>query len=159
MSTFSLPDPDRTQAWGMRLGAMLRAGDCLLLTGGLGAGKTTLTQAIALGLGLPADVPVTSPSFSLLHQYPGGRLPLAHLDLYRLSGPEDVESSGLLEYLAPGDEVVVVEWPDRLGPYMPPDCLEIVLDIPRGGQGRTVTLVPHGSGWQERLLFVSSLLP
>jgi tRNA threonylcarbamoyladenosine biosynthesis protein TsaE len=154
-----LSDPEQTQTWGSRLGALLRAGDCLLLSGGLGAGKTTLTQAIALGLGLPPEVPVTSPSFSLLHQYPGGRLPLSHLDLYRLSGPEDVESAGLLEYLAAADEVVVVEWPDRLGPFMPLDYLEIVLEIPTGGRGRNLTLIPHGPGWQARRCSLHSLLP
>lgn len=146
-----LPDLPATMTWGKRLGTMLRAGDCLLLSGGLGAGKTTLAQAIAAGLAIPVDVAVTSPSFSLLHQYPGGRLPLAHLDLYRLTGPDDIESSGLLEYLEPEQGVVVIEWPERLGELMPSDCLEINLEIPVGGQGRRLCLAAHGPLWRERL--------
>ena len=75
------------------------------------AGKTTLTQSIAQGLEVPEDQYVSSPSFALLHEYPG-RIPLFHLDCYRLAGEEDVEGAGLADYIG-GPGLTVIEWPDR----------------------------------------------
>jgi tRNA threonylcarbamoyladenosine biosynthesis protein TsaE len=101
--------PEETRALGARLGALLRPGDLLLFAGTLGAGKTTLVQGLALGLGLSG--PVTSPSFALVHEYPG-RLRLYHLDLYRLTA-RDLPELGIDEMLD-GEGVVVVEWSERL---------------------------------------------
>jgi tRNA threonylcarbamoyladenosine biosynthesis protein TsaE len=97
-----------TSAAGRRLGKVVEAGDVLLLTGTLGAGKTVLVQGLAAGLGSPAEV--VSPTFVLVRQYPG-RLELVHADLYRLDRPEEAEALGLLELSAGG--VLAVEWADR----------------------------------------------
>ncbi|MFZ5798947.1 MAG: tRNA (adenosine(37)-N6)-threonylcarbamoyltransferase complex ATPase subunit type 1 TsaE [Desulfobulbus sp.] len=137
-----------TEALGRILGRGARAGDLLLLSGNLGAGKTTLTQFIAAGLDVPPECYVISPSFSLLLEYPG-RLPLYHIDCYRLGGEDDVEGSGLMDYIV-ADGVTVVEWPDRLGRLTPPDRLEITLSD-AGDGARNVRLVPHGQQWRERL--------
>jgi len=107
-----------THAFGAEIGAAVVGGDLLLLDGDLGAGKTTLIQGIARGLG--CSDPVTSPTFNLVHEYRGGRLLLVHMDLYRLSGPDDLESIGFYDYLERGG-VIAVEWPERLaGVDLPP---------------------------------------
>jgi tRNA threonylcarbamoyladenosine biosynthesis protein TsaE len=97
-----------TGAAGSRLGEVAEAGDILLLSGTLGAGKTVLVQGLAAGLGSPAEV--VSPTFVLVRQY-RGRLPLVHADLYRLDHREETEALGLLELSAAG--VLAVEWADR----------------------------------------------
>lgn len=109
---------DETRAWGARIGRRAGAGDLILLHGDLGAGKTTLTQGIAEGLGIKG--PVQSPTFTLVAEYDGrdatGKpLRLYHLDLYRLTSVDDLETFGFDEYLAPPDGVAVVEWPERAG--------------------------------------------
>ena len=93
-----LHDVNETETLGRLLGAAAEAGDVLCLDGDLGAGKTTLTQAIARGLEVPAACYVTSPSFAVFQEYPG-RLPLYHMDFYRLRGEDDVLDLGLEEYL------------------------------------------------------------
>src|SRR5690242_4468615 len=110
-----------TRRFGHRLAACLRAGDLLLLEGELGAGKTFLTRAIARGLGVPAEVPVTSPTFELVHELPG-RLPLVHVDLYRLDAPEALRELGLLDRIG-ADAVVIVEWGARFADALGPDGL------------------------------------
>ena len=105
-----------TQAIGRELAATLRAGDVLLLSGDLGAGKTTFVRGLAEGLGIdPADV--SSPTFTLVHEYRGGRLTLFHADLYRL---ERAATDDLgLEEIGVHDGVLAIEWPDRLAHTMP----------------------------------------
>ncbi len=104
--------PEETRALAQKLARDLGPGDLLLLYGDLGSGKTTFVQGLARGLGVPEEVYVVSPSFSLVNEYPG-RVPLFHVDLYRLS-PEEVEDLGLHEMLSRG--VMVIEWSERLGP-------------------------------------------
>ena len=143
-----------TDAFGRHLGQLLAPGDVLLLFGDLGAGKTTLTQAIAHGLAVPDEYYVTSPSFALVHEYPG-RLPLYHMDCYRLSGEDDIEGAGLLEYLEDTRGVCVVEWPERLGTFTPDDCL--VINISTGpGEERCLAFTAKGADWQTRLKDVLS---
>ncbi|MGE0394003.1 MAG: tRNA (adenosine(37)-N6)-threonylcarbamoyltransferase complex ATPase subunit type 1 TsaE [Vicinamibacterales bacterium] len=114
---------EQTAAAACALAASLTPGDVVLLSGDLGAGKTAFVKGLALGLGIPAD-DVSSPTFSLLHEYTGGRLVLHHADLYRLS-PEEVEDLGLDELAASGG-ILAVEWPDRLSrPW--PDALHVTL--------------------------------
>lgn len=136
-----------TEALGLILGRCAQAGDVILLSGTLGAGKTTLTQFIAAGLDVPPEQYVISPSFSLMLDYPG-RIRLYHIDCYRLTGEDDVEDSGLMDYIV-ADGVAVVEWPDRLGRLKPPDHLEIALSD-TGGGARRVLVTPHGRQWLER---------
>jgi len=143
-----LPTLEDSQALGVRLGALAEPGDVITLTGDLGAGKTTLTQAIGRGLEVPDTCYITSPTFSLLHEFPG-RLPLYHMDLYRLGGEEELEYLGFEEYLY-GKGLTVIEWPDRLGSYMPAVRLEIELII-TGPTARLAILTPIGPAWEERL--------
>ena len=111
----SVPEPivtrsqRETEAVGQALATRLRVGDVVLIEGELGAGKTTLVRGMVQGLGADPSV-VTSPTFTLLHEYRGGRVPLYHADLYRLE-PADVEDLGLEETLRDG--ALVIEWPDR----------------------------------------------
>jgi tRNA threonylcarbamoyladenosine biosynthesis protein TsaE len=124
-----------------RLAAMLSPGDVLLLRGDLGAGKTTFTQGLAQGLGIHA--PVTSPTFTLVQEYRGGRLPLTHFDLYRLDGPDEVFDLGFFDYLEQGG-VVVVEWPERLGADLPEEWLAVELAIEED-DARRITLTARGA--------------
>jgi len=101
---------EETEALGEVLGQKLDSGDLVLLYGDLGTGKTTFVKGLARGLGVPEDTYVVSPSFVLINEYQG-RVPLYHVDLYRLS-PEDVEELGLWELLSQG--VMVIEWAERL---------------------------------------------
>jgi tRNA threonylcarbamoyladenosine biosynthesis protein TsaE len=107
---------------GVRLGRRLRRGDVVLLHGDLGAGKTTLAQGIARGLGVAG--PVQSPTFTLVAEYDarladGTPARLYHLDLYRLTDPEELDTFGYESYLAPADGVTLVEWPERAADRLP----------------------------------------
>ena len=104
-------------AHGRALGSTLRRGDVLGLCGDLGAGKTHFVKGLAAALGADADV--TSPTFTLIHEYIGGRLPLYHFDFYRLDDEDDALKIGLDEYLD-GDGVCVIEWADKFPALLPP---------------------------------------
>ena len=111
MAMFISRSPEETAALGESWGRQIQPGWVLALTGALGAGKTQLVRGLARGLGSPARV--HSPTFVLLHIYEGGRLTLHHLDLYRLTGPDEVIGAGLEDYLYPRQAVTVVEWAER----------------------------------------------
>ncbi|HHO47380.1 MAG TPA: tRNA (adenosine(37)-N6)-threonylcarbamoyltransferase complex ATPase subunit type 1 TsaE [Desulfobacteraceae bacterium] len=134
--------------FGRILGRIAQRGDVILLSGSLGAGKTTLARSIAAGLDVPAEHYVTSPSFSLMLEYQG-RMPLYHIDCYRLRGEDDVEESGLMDYIV-ADGLTVVEWPDRLGGLVPAEHLDIRMDG-AGEQARKVVVTPRGRRWLERM--------
>ena len=136
----SLPSLEHTHRLGRAIGSVLRGGESLALSGALGAGKTALVRGIATGLGAPAEA-VSSPTFVLLHEY-RGRLPLAHLDLYRLSSAKEVESIGLADYLS-GPTVVAVEWADKAPGILPADRLEMELRH-RTVQSRSITFRATG---------------
>src|SRR5689334_23165438 len=112
----SLSSPLETDRLGRVIGSVLMGGESLALSGTLGAGKTALVRGIAAGLGAPAEA-VSSPTFVLLHEY-RGRLPLAHVDLYRIDSLRDTESIGLDDYLS-GSTVVAVEWADKALALLP----------------------------------------
>jgi tRNA threonylcarbamoyladenosine biosynthesis protein TsaE len=112
-----------TSTVGRQLASSLRAGDVVLLYGDLGAGKTALTKGLAEGLGVPRDE-VSSPTFTIMQEYRGGRLPLFHVDLYRLNDPREVEDLGLEEIAADG--VLAIEWAEKLPAQLKPSrCVEI----------------------------------
>lgn len=111
-----LPDADATVAAGAVLSASLQAGDVVALTGGLGAGKTHLSRGIVQGLGAVEEV--TSPTFTLVHEYRSGRLPVFHFDLYRMEREGEVTGIGWDEYLDAGG-VCLVEWADRFPSLLP----------------------------------------
>jgi tRNA threonylcarbamoyl adenosine modification protein YjeE len=104
----------------------LRPGRVVALHGDLGAGKTSFVQGLCFALGLHR--PVTSPTFTLSTEYPTPRFKFVHMDLYRLSGPDDLLAIGFPEYLETG-AVVAVEWPERAGDLIPPDALQIRLSL------------------------------
>jgi len=143
------PGPEHLQPLASVLAALLHSGDVLLLYGPLGAGKTTFTQALARELGVGEDQYVSSPSYALLHEYQG-HVPLAHMDLYRLSDEDDVEAAGLLDYLGQ-ETITIVEWPERLGALTPTTRLEIIIE-PLDETHRRLCLIGHGAGWHERFV-------
>ena len=121
-----LPDANATQALGLELGRSLIAGSVLLLTGDLGSGKTTLVQGLAQGLNIRDAI--VSPTFTIINEYLDGRLPLYHLDLYRLTAPEvdDLHLEGYWDGLEAEVGIMAIEWAERLS-YLPPDYLRIEL--------------------------------
>ncbi|MFL5717507.1 MAG: tRNA (adenosine(37)-N6)-threonylcarbamoyltransferase complex ATPase subunit type 1 TsaE, partial [Chloroflexota bacterium] len=135
------PDPDATTALGVALGQAAEAGDVLCLWGDLGAGKTHLAKAIGLGLGVTETI--TSPSFILMAEYTG-RLPLFHIDLYRLDDASDALAGGLIDDRQSAG-VTVVEWPDRLGPALPARRLDVVIDG-SGDEPRSIVVRAVGEG-------------
>lgn len=138
--------PAATAALGRRLAAVARPGDLICLWGELGAGKTVLAKGVGAGLGTTTTI--ASPSFILMAEH-AGRLPLFHLDLYRLVGAQDVLDGGLLdERQAAG--VTLVEWPERLGDALPAARLDVVLDI-AGETRRLITLRANGPGLERYL--------
>ena len=134
-SVLSLKE-DETRAAGESLAPTLRSGDTVLLTGDLGMGKTVFARGIAAGLGVhPGQV--RSPSFTLVNLY-HGRVPVYHIDLYRVGRLEDMDELGLQDILG-GDGVAIVEWAERLGPYRPVRAVEVQI-VDRGGLEREIRI-------------------
>lgn len=138
--------PEATFALGERLAAVARAGDLLCLWGELGAGKTIFAKGFGRGLGVAGTV--SSPSFILMAEYPG-RLRLFHIDLYRLADASEVVLGGLLDERQ-AEGVTLVEWPDRLGPTLPAERLDVEIDG-TGDELRSIRLVA-GTSDLERYL-------
>ena len=145
---------DETRQLGGAMAPLLVPGDVLVMSGDLGAGKTTFVQGLAKGLGIVERV--TSPTFILMKEYPGGRFPLMHLDVYRLSKVQEVIDLGIDEYLDPS-YVVAVEWGDRVEPLLPQDHLKVEL-LHDGGDSRTVILTAKGNHWEARLAAIQELV-
>jgi tRNA threonylcarbamoyladenosine biosynthesis protein TsaE len=141
-----LPTVEDTRALGRALADLLQPGDLLVLAGPLGAGKTALTQGIGAGLGVPGTV--TSPTFVLARVHRGGRLPLVHVDAYRLASMADVDDLDL--DATAGESVTVVEWGHGLVEQLAEEHLVVELDR-RDDDVRTARLVPAGPGWEQRL--------
>ena len=143
----ALPDPAATQALGARIAECLRAGDVVALSGGLGAGKTTLARAIIAALGHHGEVP--SPSFAIIETYdpPLVRLPLVHADFYRLERPEEAEELGLDHYR--DGAALLAEWPENAGGFAhEPGCLSITIETAEMGR---IAIVEPGADWLGRL--------
>jgi len=143
--TLALASPEETEALGAALAAALRPGDVIALFGTLGAGKTTLTRGLLRGLGFEGDV--ASPTFPIVIAYdpPDTRLPLAHVDLYRIEEPSELEELALDDALYDG--ALVIEWPERMGTALWPDALRLHLAV--HGEARALTAeVPPA--WEKR---------
>ncbi len=137
--TYSTTSDQATLRIGHRLGALLAPGDVLGVTGALGSGKTWFAKGVGRGLGIPERTVITSPSFSLVNAYETeGRIAFYHMDLYRLSGLEEVLSAGLEEYLH-SEGVVLVEWADRCPDILPPRALSVAIAI-EGAERRRIAL-------------------
>ena len=129
-----------THALGRVLGRLAQAGTVALLRGELGSGKTVLAQGVGAGLDVP--VVINSPSFVLVNEYLGGRLPLLHADLYRLTSAEEVAELALDE--AAADGVLVLEWPERAPRALPPDHIEVRLESGPGPDDRLLQWSAQG---------------
>ncbi len=128
---FTTASPEATEAAGAALATLLEPGDAILLFGDLGGGKTTFVRGLVRGLGHPDPREVASPTFAIHHRYEGGRLPVDHLDLYRLEGVEDAMAwQGVLDPLDDPSGISVIEWPERL-PWSP-EGLALELHLQRG---------------------------
>ncbi|MGB7656177.1 MAG: tRNA (adenosine(37)-N6)-threonylcarbamoyltransferase complex ATPase subunit type 1 TsaE [Novosphingobium sp.] len=144
--TIELPDLAAMAAFGARIAALLQAGDVVALSGGLGAGKTTLARGIIAALGYSGEVP--SPSFAIIEVYdpPAVRLPVVHADFYRLARPEDAEELGLDDYRE--GAALLAEWPENAGGFAhEPGCLSIRLEAAEMGR---IAIVEPGGDWLER---------
>lgn len=116
MATFISNNPEETESFGRQFAGNVKPGDVLALVGQLGSGKTQFVKGLASGLG--AATPATSPTFTLIHEYSGGRLTIYHFDFFRIDDRQSVERLGLDEYFL-GDGVAIVEWADKFSDLIP----------------------------------------
>ncbi len=135
----------QTKEFGIRFGKLLKAGDVVCLNGDLGAGKTTLTKSIGIGLGV--DDYITSPSFALINEYTG-RIPLYHFDVYRLDNVEELYDLGFDEYFY-GRGVSIIEWAEKIKILLPEE--RIVLDINQGIDisERRINITSYGNRYED----------
>lgn len=138
---------DKTKEFGKKLGKLLKKGDIVCLNGDLGAGKTTLTKSIGLGLGV--EEYITSPTFSLINEYKG-RLPVYHFDVYRLENVDELDDLGFDEYFF-GGGVCIIEWAEKIEKMLPKEI--IVLDIESGEDidKRRISIGGTGQRYKEVL--------
>jgi tRNA threonylcarbamoyladenosine biosynthesis protein TsaE len=139
---YSLSEQE-TEALGRRFATALRAGTLVVLIGDLGLGKTVFARGVAVGLGVP-PAEVSSPTFTLVQEYPGGRVPLFHVDLYRVEDPRETEELGLDEILESGG-IVLVEWGERLPERLRRDAV-VVRFVDVGEDSRRIELADRGAG-------------
>ncbi len=121
--------PEETIMLGEKIGARLKGGDCIAYKGGLGAGKTTVTRGISIGMGLGDEV--TSPTFALVNEYRGSKLSLCHFDMYRITSPDDLETTGFYDYMD-DNTVIAVEWSENIEEELPKNS--IIIEIRRTGE-------------------------
>lgn len=155
MLRYTLKGLEATNVLGNCLSMVLGPGNLLLLSGDLGAGKTSLTKAIASGLGIE-EKEVTSPSFTIIHEHMNGRLPLIHVDLYRLGPHADITEIGLEDYFD-GENVVIIEWAEYLKDPLVETALKIDLSF-FDEQSREVCLTGKTGIWRERLLLLDDCM-
>ncbi len=145
MTEMMLEEAGATEAFGARLANALRPGDVVALSGDLGAGKTTLARGLLAALGLAGEAP--SPSFAIVQPYDVDelRLPVWHVDLYRIEDADEIEEFGLDE--ARGEAVLLIEWPERMGARLWADALRLRIEPAGDGRRLTATVPP---AWEER---------
>lgn len=133
---FTTHSPEETIALGERIGALLMGNEVVAYRGGMGAGKTTFTRGLCVGLGLPDEV--TSPTFALVNEYrKGGQLLLCHFDMYRISGEESLETTGFYDYM--GECVLALEWSENVADFLPRDA--IIITFKTLGEGSREIIV------------------
>ncbi len=150
MYTLKLTSPNESCSLklGAKIGEQVEAGDVLALWGELGSGKTLFARGIARGMRVPPQVPITSPTFTIINEYEG-RLRLYHLDLYRLTTLDELETLPWREVIF-GAGVAVIEWPDRMGGLLPDKRWDITFEF-LDDDRRSITLAAHGGREQARL--------
>lgn len=117
--------PEDTIKLGEKIGSLLKSGDVIAYSGGLGAGKTTITRGISIGLGLGDEV--ISPTFSLVNEYTGRNARLYHFDMYRITSPDDLETTGFYDYLEDGG-ILAIEWSENIESELPENTIRINID-------------------------------
>jgi tRNA threonylcarbamoyladenosine biosynthesis protein TsaE len=149
---FEIYSVDETTQLGIKLGALLNFGDIICLTGDLGTGKTHITKGIAKGLNITDNI--TSPTFTIVNEYEGGRLKLNHFDVYRVSDPDEIYAIGFDDYIF-SDAVSIIEWANYIEEILPEGLLHIKIqkDFIRGEDYRKITLTPYG----ERYDYIKEL--
>jgi len=147
MTTYSALE---TFALGCRLGELARPGDIICLVGDLGAGKTQLAQGLASGLDIPISA-VTSPTYALIAEHDTGRIPLYHMDAYRLGDVSELGPIGFDDYLSRADGVLAIEWADRIASAIADDRLEITIEIPQASDVRHLVLTAYGDRYESLL--------
>ena len=136
-TTHTLRNESDTDKLGIELGSKVEPGTVIAMIGDLGAGKTTLTKAIAKGLGIRETV--TSPTFNIVKEYRSGRLPLYHFDVYRIADPEELYELGYEEYFY-GEGVCVIEWADLIEDFLPEDAMRIEITYGEDEETRVVRM-------------------
>ena len=152
---FHSPGEECSLLLGLRIGELLQAGDVLALWGELASGKTLFTRGIARGLGVSREERVTSPTFTIINEY-RGRLYLCHLDLYRITSPDELDTLPWQEALF-GNGVAVIEWPDRLDRLLPADRWDIKFSI-SGEQNRNMAIRGRGRKNRRRMVKWAEML-
>jgi len=145
MTTRTTHDAAQTEAVGEAVGSQLRAGDLVVLTGDLGAGKTTFAKGLARALGV--EQTVTSPTFTIVQEYEG-RVPLAHVDVYRLERIQELHDFGFEELLE--ERVTVVEWGEAIAAVLPRDRIDVRIGPGADDDDRVVEVVAGGAAWARR---------
>ncbi|MDR2933528.1 MAG: tRNA (adenosine(37)-N6)-threonylcarbamoyltransferase complex ATPase subunit type 1 TsaE [Oscillospiraceae bacterium] len=140
MKKYTTISEEETEELAASLARVLTAGDVIAFRGGLGAGKTAFTRGLARGLGVVDTV--SSPTFALVQEYTGGRLPLFHFDMYRIAGWDDLESTGFYDYMDRGG-VMAVEWSEKIENALPEDCITVTIET-IDGDTRTITVEGGG---------------
>lgn len=140
-----LKNLEETEEFGIKLGSLLKKGDILCLNGGLGAGKTTMTKSIGLGLGV--EEYITSPTFALINQY-SGRLPVYHFDVYRLENAHELYDLGFDDYFY-GNGVCVIEWADKIEKMIPKERMVIDIEKGKSDDERILKFSGYGARFQE----------
>ena len=141
MNRFISHSVRETEEFSEKLAGLLSGGEVIALFGGMGMGKTAFTRGLCRGLGYQGEV--SSPTFAIVHEYRGGRLPVFHFDMYRITGWDDLETTAYFEYLEAGG-VVVIEWSENIEAALPEDALRITIEA---------------GGPEERHFFFSRELP
>jgi tRNA threonylcarbamoyladenosine biosynthesis protein TsaE len=152
--TIRTGSPDATRALAAALGPLLEPGDVVSLVGDLGAGKTAFAQGLAAGLGV--DGPVTSPTFTIVQEYEG-RLPVAHVDVYRLDTVQDLYDLGFDELIDDG-RVTIVEWGDLIAQALPADRLVVRIEPGAADTERVFEFAFHGARWLGRRVVIEQAL-
>lgn len=131
--------PEETFALGEKIGRSSKAGQVYTLVGDLGVGKTVFTQGLAKGLGI--EEPISSPTFTIIQEYEGTRLPFYHFDVYRIGDIEEMDEIGFEDYIY-GNGVCMIEWSNLIEEILPEDRVEIIIekDLERGFEYRRVTV-------------------
>ena len=140
---------------GRTIGGLLRGGDLVALVGELGTGKTHLIKGLATGAGVRRSSYVSSPSFTLIHEYPG-RIPFRHIDLFRLGAEKEAEGLGLEEYFGPPG-IAAIEWADRIPSLLPSEMLWICLRY-TGDRSRSIEILAKGKRYEELMRVLPNVL-